>query len=117
MRFRATFATGGVLPDAIGPGAEGQWDDLATWTGSVVPHQERWYMLYTGNEPRGGGLTHPNASGLPSLMTLSTARSTGNPALRLTRGGTSYWTRAAGVARLGGTPGFSIIRTTNTSMS
>ena len=45
-----------VLPDAIGPGAEGQWDDLATWTGSVVPHQERWYMLYTGINRAEAGL-------------------------------------------------------------
>ena len=37
-----------VLPDALGPGAEGSWDDLATWTGSVLEHDGRWYMLYTG---------------------------------------------------------------------
>ena len=24
------------------------WDDLATWTGSVIEHDGRWYMLYTG---------------------------------------------------------------------
>jgi beta-fructofuranosidase len=37
-----------VLPDALGPGPSGSWDDLATWTGSVICHDGRWYMLYTG---------------------------------------------------------------------
>jgi beta-fructofuranosidase len=37
-----------VLSDAVVPGAEGSWDDLATWTGSVIRHQACWYMLYTG---------------------------------------------------------------------
>jgi beta-fructofuranosidase len=37
-----------ILPDAVGPGAIGSWDDLATWTGSVTEHDGRWHMLYTG---------------------------------------------------------------------
>jgi len=37
-----------VLPDALTPGAEGSWDDLAIWTGSTVANGDRWYMLYTG---------------------------------------------------------------------
>jgi beta-fructofuranosidase len=37
-----------VLPDALHPGPVGSWDDLATWTGSAIDHQGRWYMLYTG---------------------------------------------------------------------
>lgn len=37
-----------VLPDALQPGPPGSWDDLATWTGSVLAHDGRWYMLYTG---------------------------------------------------------------------
>jgi beta-fructofuranosidase len=37
-----------VLPDALHPGPEGSWDDLATWTGSAIEHDGRWYMLYTG---------------------------------------------------------------------
>jgi len=37
-----------VLPDALHPGPAGSWDDLATWTGSVIGHGGRWYMLYTG---------------------------------------------------------------------
>jgi beta-fructofuranosidase len=37
-----------VLPDALHPGAQGSWDDLATWTGSTINHAGRWYMLYTG---------------------------------------------------------------------
>jgi beta-fructofuranosidase len=37
-----------VLPDALHPGPDGSWDDLATWTGSAIGHDGRWYMLYTG---------------------------------------------------------------------
>ena len=37
-----------ILPDALGPGAPGAFDDLATWTGSIVEHDGRWMLLYTG---------------------------------------------------------------------
>lgn len=37
-----------VLPDALHPGPGGSWDDLATWTGSVIYDEGRWFMLYTG---------------------------------------------------------------------
>ena len=37
-----------VQPEALRPGPPGSWDDLATWTGSVIEHDGRWYMLYTG---------------------------------------------------------------------
>ena len=37
-----------VLPNALATGAKGEWDDLATWTGSVIKHEDLWYMLYTG---------------------------------------------------------------------
>jgi beta-fructofuranosidase len=37
-----------VLPDALGPGEPGTFDDLATWTGSVFTHEGRHYLYYTG---------------------------------------------------------------------
>ena len=37
-----------VVADAIQPGPPGSWDDLATWTGSVIEHEGRWFMMYTG---------------------------------------------------------------------
>jgi beta-fructofuranosidase len=37
-----------VLPDALGPGPPGAFDDLATWTGSVVRHDDRWQLFYSG---------------------------------------------------------------------
>jgi beta-fructofuranosidase len=37
-----------VLPDALAPGPAGAWDDYTTWTGSIVNHEGRWYLLYTG---------------------------------------------------------------------
>src|SRR3954447_14006031 len=45
-----------VLPDALSPGEPGSWDDLATWTGSVLKHEGRWHMLYTGIGTADGGL-------------------------------------------------------------
>ncbi len=45
-----------VLPDALQPGVSGSWDDLATWTGSTIGHEGRWYMLYTGVNRAEGGL-------------------------------------------------------------
>jgi beta-fructofuranosidase len=45
-----------VVPDALAPGMPGSWDDLATWTGSVIDHDGRWYMLYTGISRREQGL-------------------------------------------------------------
>lgn len=45
-----------VLPDALRPGPPGSWDDLATWTGSVIRRDGRWAMLYTGINRSEGGL-------------------------------------------------------------
>ncbi len=44
-----------AVDEALHPGADGEWDDLATWTGSVIGHDGRWFMLYTGiNRSEGG---------------------------------------------------------------
>jgi beta-fructofuranosidase len=45
-----------TLPDALGPDPRGGWDDVATWTGSIIEHDGTWYMLYTGVSIREGGL-------------------------------------------------------------
>ena len=45
-----------VLPDAFGPGPEGSFDDLTTWTGSVIAHGDGWRMLYTGTRRDERGL-------------------------------------------------------------
>jgi len=45
-----------VLPDALRPGPDGSWDDLATWTGSALEFDGSWYMLYTGISHREHGL-------------------------------------------------------------
>ena len=37
-----------VLPDAVHPSEPGGWDDIATWTGSVIKVDGLWHMLYTG---------------------------------------------------------------------
>jgi beta-fructofuranosidase len=43
------------LPDALGPGPPGTWDDVAIWTGSVVRRGDGWAMAYTGRSTRDGG--------------------------------------------------------------
>ncbi len=45
-----------VLPDALSPGPKDAWDDRATWTGSVIEHQGRWWCFYTGTRLEEGGL-------------------------------------------------------------
>jgi beta-fructofuranosidase len=45
-----------ILPDALGPGRPGSWDDLATWTGSVIERAGHWHMLYTGISTADSGL-------------------------------------------------------------
>src|SRR5437870_137581 len=45
-----------AVDDALHPGTDGEWDDLATWTGSVIGHDGRWFMLYTGVNRSEGGL-------------------------------------------------------------
>lgn len=39
-----------VLPDALYPSSQVDdgWDSYTTWTGSIIKHEQRWYMLYTG---------------------------------------------------------------------
>ncbi|WP_392544315.1 glycosyl hydrolase family 32 [Oryzobacter telluris] len=37
-----------VLPTALSPSATPAFDDLATWTGSVLRHDDLWWMFYTG---------------------------------------------------------------------
>jgi beta-fructofuranosidase len=44
-----------VWPDALRPGAPGAWDDLATWTGSVISWDERWWMFYSAISSREHG--------------------------------------------------------------
>jgi beta-fructofuranosidase len=44
-----------ILPTALSPGPPGAFDDLATWTGSVLRHDGSWQMFYTGVSTREAG--------------------------------------------------------------
>jgi beta-fructofuranosidase len=44
------------LPDALGPGPAGGWDDGAPWTGSVIRSEDRWVLAYTGTSSAENGL-------------------------------------------------------------
>lgn len=37
-----------VLPDALAPSESPAFDSWTTWTGSVIKHEDTWYMFYTG---------------------------------------------------------------------
>lgn len=43
-----------ALSDALDPGASGDFDDLATWTGSIVHRDGTWHLFYTGVGRVGG---------------------------------------------------------------
>ena len=46
-----------VLPDPLPIGPAGAWDDLATWTGSIIRGPDRtWSLFYTGCSTRDDGL-------------------------------------------------------------
>ena len=45
-----------VLPDALAPSVDQAFDDLTTWTGSVVRDDDgTWWMFYTGTSRADGG--------------------------------------------------------------
>ena len=46
-----------ILPDALIPSNdENAWDNLTTWTGSTLRHNNKWYMFYTGTNRSENGL-------------------------------------------------------------
>jgi beta-fructofuranosidase len=42
-----------LLDDALAPGPPGAWDDMATWTGSVIENGGTWHLFYTGTKAAG----------------------------------------------------------------
>ena len=51
-----------LLPDALRPsnpvknGTGEAWDDYTTWTGSIIQHEGRWHLFYTGSKRSESGL-------------------------------------------------------------
>lgn len=70
-----------VLGDALGPGPPGAWDDLATWTGSIIRHQGRWHMLYTGASVMDGKLVQ--RIGIATSLDLTSWRKEDGPAIEV----------------------------------
>jgi beta-fructofuranosidase len=70
-----------ALPDAIRPGASGAWDDLATWTGSVLEHDGRWHMLYTGISRADRGLVQRIGLAISDDL-ITWSKHPGNPVMR-----------------------------------
>lgn len=46
-----------ILPDALCPSPQPAWDDKSTWTGSIIKHNDLWYMFYTGASHAENGYT------------------------------------------------------------
>ena len=67
-----------VLPDALGPGKTGEWDDLATWTGSTITKGDSWYLFYTGVNEAEKGLVQRIGVAV-SLDLLHWEKYSGNP--------------------------------------
>lgn len=53
-----------IMPDALGPGAPGSFDDKSTWTGSIIEDDGRWHLFYTGTSTVDDG--HRQRIGLAS---------------------------------------------------
>jgi hypothetical protein len=64
-------------PDALGPSATPSFDDLATWTGSVVRgDDDLWYLFYTGTNKAERGLEQrTRLATSPDLFAWATGRS------------------------------------------
>lgn len=69
-----------LLPDALKPADSPAWDEVATWTGSVVknPRDKLYYMFYTGVTRPNGGIVQQ--IGLATSSDLTTwIRDSNNP--------------------------------------
>lgn len=42
------------LSTALEPGKNGEWDDVALWTGSAIKRGEKYYLFYTGRSSKKG---------------------------------------------------------------
>jgi beta-fructofuranosidase len=73
-----------VLGDALAPGPPGSWEDMATWTGSVLEHEGRWHLFYTGTTRTTDGVYQ--RIGLATSTDLATwTKHPGNPLLEADR--------------------------------
>jgi beta-fructofuranosidase len=71
-----------LLPDVLGPGPPGSWEDMAIWTGSVVEHEGTWHGLYTGATRTADGVVQ--RIGLATSTDLMTwAKHPDNPLIEL----------------------------------
>lgn len=58
-----------VLADALHPGPAGAFDDLSTWTGSIVRHAGLWWLFYTGiSRGEGGAVQRVGSATSPDLL-------------------------------------------------
>lgn len=58
-----------VLADALRPGKPGSWDEMATWTGSIIAAGDIWHMFYTGAALREGVVTQRIGSAVSRDLT------------------------------------------------
>jgi beta-fructofuranosidase len=83
----ADLVTWRQLPDALGPGAAGSWDAMATWTGSIVRDAGTWSMFYTAPQRDERGLVQ-RIGRATSCDLVTWEKDTGNPLI--VAGGPAY---------------------------
>ncbi len=71
-----------LLGSALGPGAAGSWEDMATWTGSVLSDDGVWFMFYTGTKSTGSGVEQRIALATSTDL-LTWSRHPANPVIQL----------------------------------
>lgn len=70
------------IEDAIVRGEAGDFDDLATWTGSTVRHPDgTWFLFYTGARIAHGGKNIQSVGYATSTDLVHWTKATGNPIL------------------------------------
>jgi beta-fructofuranosidase len=67
-----------VLGTALEPGPVGSWEDMATWTGSVLSKDGLWHLFYTGTK-RTGSLVEQRIALATSTDLMTWTRYPGNP--------------------------------------
>ena len=71
-----------VLGTALRPGPAGSWEDMATWTGSVIEQGGAWHMFYTGTRATDAGVEQRIALATSSDL-LTWTRHPDNPLIEL----------------------------------
>ncbi|MFC7615131.1 hypothetical protein ACFQV2_18065 [Actinokineospora soli] len=111
----ADLVTWREVADALAPGPPGSFDDVATWTGSVVRSGDTWHMFYTGAGSAERGLKQ--RIGVATSTDLHTWHKHDGPVLSADPAGTRRCRPPSGRTRRSATRGCSARPTAGTCWS